>query len=110
MRRSKGDSKVITAHTAAVRSVCFSPNSRLLLNASDDKTLKVFGLPSRSFRCSLNGHSNWVRSAQFAPDGRFVVSGSDDKTVKLWDVEQVKGGCLCCVRVLCVGGVCWRSG
>lgn len=85
---SKGESTVIRGHTGSVRSVCFAPNQRMLLTGSDDKTLKVWGLPTRRFQACLQGHGNWVRTGVFSPDARLVLSGSDDKTVKLWDLAK----------------------
>lgn len=38
---AKGESVVLKGHTAAVRSVDFSYDSKLLISASDDKTAKV---------------------------------------------------------------------
>ena len=55
MRVSKGDSTVIKAHAAAVRSVDFSKTGRMLLTASDDKSIKVSGLPL-PFNSSRCGH------------------------------------------------------
>ena len=77
-------------HSGAVRSVTFSADSKFLLTASDDKTLKVWSLPTRKFQCSLSGHSNWVKSGVFSPDTRLALSGSDDKTVRLWDLAKRK--------------------
>ena len=78
---------MLKGHAGPVRSVEFSADNRQIITASDDKTVKIWSLPSKRFRCSLLGHSNWVRSASFAPDTRVAVSGGDDKLVKLWDVE-----------------------
>ena len=84
---SRGESVVLKGHTGAVRSVDFSSDSCHLLTGSDDKSIKIWSLPTRKFHSSLVGHSNWVRSAKFSTDNSLAVSGSDDKTVKLWDIE-----------------------
>lgn len=69
-----------------MRSVNFSRDGRHLITASDDKTVKLWSLPSQRFTATLSGHMNWVRSAEFSPDGRLAVSGGDDKTMRVWDV------------------------
>lgn len=83
----EGKSTTISAHSATVRCVNFASNGRMLLSASDDKTLKVWALPTQRFMFTLSGHMNWVRSAQFSPDCRLAVSGGDDKTMRVWDIS-----------------------
>lgn len=84
----EGKSSIISAHSATVRSVNFAANGRMLLTASDDKTLKVWALPSQRFMVTLSGHMNWVRTAQFSPDCRLAASGGDDKTMRIWDIQS----------------------
>lgn len=76
----------LKGHTGGVRSVEFSSDSRHLITGSDDKTAKIWALPTRKFSCSLVGHSNWVRGACFNQDASLAATCSDDKQVKLWDV------------------------
>lgn len=65
VHRRKGESKVIKAHTAAVRSVAFSHDGQRLVTASDDKSVKVWSVPRHCFLYSLNQHTNWVSSARY---------------------------------------------
>ena len=74
---------MLKAHTGTVRSVNFSADGRMLATASDDKTVKLWSLPTQRFMCTLAGHSNWVRSAQISPDGRLVASAGDDRCIKV---------------------------
>ena len=60
----------------------------MLMSASDDKTVKVWALPTQRFMFTLSGHANWVRAAQFSPDCRLGVSGSDDKSMRIWDIQS----------------------
>jgi len=82
-----------TSHAMAVRSLSWSPDSQLLLSASEDKRLILHdvrtassGRPSSGAVASLSGHSSWVLSSDISPDGRLALSGSADKTVKVWDL------------------------
>ncbi|KAH8170557.1 U3 small nucleolar RNA-associated protein 15 [Sarocladium implicatum] len=58
-----------------------------LLSASDDKTVRLWDLPSNDPVRTFVGHNDYVRSANFMPGtmSNMVVSGSYDTTVKLWD-------------------------
>ncbi|KAH9947193.1 WD repeat-containing protein 61 [Amylocystis lapponica] len=82
-----------TSHAMAVRSFAWSPDSQLLLTASEDKRLilhdvrvSASGKPSSGAVATFSGHSSWVLSADFSPDGRLALSGSADKTMKVWDI------------------------
>jgi uncharacterized protein with WD repeat len=86
--RREGKSTTIAAHSGTVRSVNFASNGRMLMSSSDDKTIKVWALPTQRFMFTLSGHSNWVRTAQFSPDCRLSVSGSDDKSMRVWDIQS----------------------
>jgi WD40 repeat protein/uncharacterized caspase-like protein len=73
-------------HTLPVTSVAFSPNGKLVLSGSEDKTLKLWDASTGALVRSFEGHLDEVTSVAFSPDGTRVLSGSKDKTVKLWDV------------------------
>lgn len=73
----KGESKVIKAHTAAVRSVAFSYEGHKLVTASDDKSVKVWSVSRRCFLYSFNQHTNWVRCARYSsPDSLHALNGT----------------------------------
>jgi len=83
-----------TSHAMTVRSFAWSPDSQLLLSASDDKRLilhdvrtSASGKPGSGAVASLSGHSSWVLSTDISPDGRLALSGSADKTMKVWDLS-----------------------
>lgn len=102
--KANGDSIVLCGHQAPVKDVDFgwcsnttTPNllenssESLLLTCSDDKTLKIWNLPTKSFRSSLLGHTNWVNSCKFSPHTvSIAASGSDDGTIRTWDIESSK--------------------
>ncbi|CAE7569874.1 poc1b [Symbiodinium sp. CCMP2592] len=79
---------MLKLHFSPVRCCDISTDERLLLTASDDKSVKLTWLAERRFAATFAGHSNWVRSASLSSSSTHMVSGGDDKTVKLWDVEQ----------------------
>jgi U3 small nucleolar RNA-associated protein 15 len=60
-----------------------------LMSASDDKTVRLWDLPSNEPSCMFTGHSDYVRSGAFMPGGNsnLLVSGSYDETVRVWDAR-----------------------
>jgi predicted amidohydrolase len=89
LQRSPHLTTFLTGHTNSVRSVAFSPDSKILASGSWDKTLILWDVASRQpLGQPLTGHTNTVRSVAFSPDGRTLASGSDDNTLILWDVAS----------------------
>ncbi len=68
------------------RAVCSLPGGRAA-SASDDRTLAVWHVKSRTCIARLEGHLSSVLAVAGLPDGR-VVSGGADATVCVWDVPS----------------------
>lgn len=80
--------KTWTTHKQPVWTTKFSPTElTTLLSASDDRTVRLWDLPSNEPTTTFVGHEDYVRCANFMPGtmSNMVVSGSYDSTVKLWD-------------------------
>lgn len=61
-----------------------------LMSASDDKTVRLWDLPSNDPTRVFAGHSDYVRCGAFLPAGaagNLLVSGSYDETVRVWDAR-----------------------
>jgi len=58
-----------------------------LMSASDDRTVRLWDLPSQDSVTTFTGHQDYVRSGAFMPghNSNLVATGSYDQTVRLWD-------------------------
>ncbi|KAH6725060.1 beta transducin-like protein HET-D2Y [Leptodontidium sp. MPI-SDFR-AT-0119] len=89
--------QTLEGHSGSVRSVAFSPDSKLVVSSSRDKTIRLWDAVTGAAIQTLEGHSDQVRSVAFSPDGKLVVSGSGDRTVRLWNavtgtaLQTIKG-------------------
>lgn len=75
-------------HKQPVWCTKFSPSeTTTLMSASDDKTVRLWDLPSQESTCTFVGHEDYVRTGAFMTGqaANLLVSGSYDQTVKLWD-------------------------
>ncbi|KAK0635943.1 WD40-repeat-containing domain protein [Bombardia bombarda] len=67
-----------------------------LMSCSDDKTVRLWDLPSNNPSRMFTGHSDYVRCGTFMPGGNsnILVSGSYDETVRVWDARAPGGSVL----------------
>lgn len=88
-------------HTNDVLSASFSPDNRLIVSGSRDKTIKVWNtrgeckgdlVAQQSSRGNpaVSSHTEWVSAVRFSPDAENpqVVSAGWDKLVKVWDFKS----------------------
>lgn len=76
----------LTGHRSLVTDAEFSPDSRLLVTASDDHDGRLWDVGSGKLLHVLRGHFFPVRSAQFSPRGRWIVTASQFSG-GLWDAD-----------------------
>jgi len=71
----------------AVASADISPDGRLLVTGSWDRSAKIWDIASGKAVRRLDGvHQGFVNSVEFSPDGETILSASDDGTARLWEV------------------------
>ena len=72
-------------HTGSVNSAAWSPDGRLIVTASADRTTRVWDAASGQEVRQFHGHADSVWSAAWSPDGRLIVTASADRTARIWD-------------------------
>lgn len=77
----------LEGHTQPATNVAVSPDSRLALAASKDRTLLVWDLGDghELRRFAIKAEQG---AGTFSPDGKFILSYGDDPTLHLWDVQS----------------------
>jgi WD40 repeat protein len=82
----------IQGHTAAVLTVAFSPDGRLLASGSGDARVKIWDAEIGAEKLALVGHTSQVNTVAFSPDGARLLSGGRSGAtafsgeLRLWSV------------------------
>ncbi|RCH83564.1 snoRNA-binding rRNA-processing protein [Rhizopus azygosporus] len=67
----------------------FTINKANILSASDDKTVRIWDIPTGDHINIFDEHEDYVRAGVVSQENpNLVISGSYDQTVKLWDMRQ----------------------
>jgi WD40 repeat protein/serine/threonine protein kinase len=74
----------LRGHENTLRTVSFSPDSKLVLTTSWDRTARVWNVETSEQVAVFRGHRSRVHTANLSPDGQRVVTASEDGTVRTW--------------------------
>ena len=86
IKKLKEESNVFKGHKGSIQQVIFSPDSKLIASASDDKTIKLWNLKGQELQ-TFSGHSKPVSGIAFSDD-KTLVSSSWDRTIKFWHLNS----------------------
>jgi U3 small nucleolar RNA-associated protein 13 len=79
------------AHEKDVNAAAVAPNDRVLATASQDKTVRLWVLPSLAPLATLRGHKRGVWAVSFSPAEQVLASASGDGTVRVWGASPASG-------------------
>lgn len=87
--------ETLEGYISAVNALAFTPDSCMIISASDDKTIRGWDLAQRDKHSKLQmwkGHIGPVRCVAISPDGSWFVSGGgrDDGSVRIWELRPSK--------------------
>jgi hypothetical protein len=77
-------------HKGWVTGASFSPDGKLIVTASEDKTARVWDAVTGKAVGEPMRHEEELTGASFSPDGKLIVTASDDKTARVWDAMTGK--------------------
>lgn len=91
--------KTVHAQSLSVEHVAFNPKDDNMFASAQDKTVKIWDLPSGECKHILSGHSDLVVCLNYfsLDDKLYLITGSQDRTAKIWNcgtgrcVQTLKG-------------------
>lgn len=85
---SKNPLRIFRKHTAAVHRVSFTADNTHIVSFSDDKTIKLWDIPSEKVVQSYEEHKDYIRAGCASPiSPNIFVSGGYDNMVKVFDTR-----------------------
>ncbi|KAM9765174.1 WD repeat, SAM and U-box domain-containing protein 1 isoform 2-T6 [Menidia menidia] len=78
----------LTGQSAPVLCCAFSPDGRLLVSGSVDKSIAIYDATNAVLLYTLNQHERYVTACSFSPTSPLIATGSMDKTVSIWRLED----------------------
>jgi WD40 repeat protein len=89
----------LDGHIDRIESMAFSPDNRLLLTGSVDKTAKLWDISTGELLRVFRGHNAAITKVAFSSDGKQVVTASMDKTIRTWNTDYNDLLVYACTRV-----------
>ncbi len=85
----------IKAHTDLIRTIDFSGDSRKLITASDERTARLWEVPSGWILAALRGHTDAVLATTLSNDATLAITAGADHQARIWDASTER-----CISVL----------
>ena len=75
-------------HTDYISAIKFSPDSKRIMTASFDKTIKLWNARTGDLLANLTGHTEGLEFVQFSPDGKLIISRGTNNVVNVWNATD----------------------
>ncbi|MGM3305413.1 eIF2A-related protein [Anabaena sp. WFMT] len=83
--------KILQGHTDNIWAIAFSPDGKIIVSGSSDRTVKLWDSQTGQCLQTFSGHTRPVLSVAFSLDGQIIASCGGHSIIKVWDV--ITGEC-----------------
>lgn len=88
-QHNNDNTRRLVGHSGPVYGMSFSPDSKYLISASEDKTARLWSLDTYTALVSYKGHNQPVWDVKFSPLGHYFATASQDQTARLWATDHI---------------------
>lgn len=90
MRQLDSLHAVFRGHKRSISGLAWSPDGKVVVTSSGDKTVRVWDVASKKQIGELIGHSKAVDRLAFSPDGKRIITAGKDGVSRVWDATTFK--------------------
>ena len=95
--KSNGKYWILSGHSSQVTAIAWNDAHTFLASASEDKTVRVWGIESSS-SIVLKGHESGVSCVKWVSNN-LIVSAAQDGSVRIWDIPNpYLGTCIAVIK------------
>lgn len=80
--------QVYSGHTDTITSLAITPDGRLLLTGSYDRTARLWAVATNDLRQTFTVAFGGITSVAITPDGATAITGGEDGNIRLWSVAS----------------------
>lgn len=84
---TRGQPMLFQGHTGWVESMVFTPDSKGLYSAGNDKKILYWDLVTGQFTIFVT-HNSKIRSITISPDGKYLLGGTELGQIVVWDTQN----------------------
>lgn len=88
-QRGNEDYHILCGHSGPVYSLSFSPDNKFLLSSSEDSTVRLWSMETKTNLVCYKGHNYPVWDTDFSPLGYYFASASHDRTARIWSTDHI---------------------
>jgi WD40 repeat protein len=77
----------LAGHSDWINALRISPDGRWMATGSDDHTVRIWDLQTKSLKHTLKGHEDEVNAVAWHPDSRMLAVTADDGRLTVWDTQ-----------------------
>ena len=82
--------KRLAGHTGTVQSICFHPNGESLVSGSDDRSIRIWEIPTGNQLAELRHHKKTISSIRLSSNGELIISSDFIGSTAIWNTAARK--------------------